>query len=37
MKRIVRQIKRVPWWGWAFGLGYFALQYGMYRLGALLK
>ncbi len=37
MKHVIKQLKRVPWWGWAFGFGYFALQYGMYRLGELLS
>ena len=37
MKRLIRQIKRVPWWGWAFGIIYFALQYGLYRFGAWLS
>ncbi len=33
----IKKIRRIPWWGWAFGLGYFGLQYGMYRLGDLLS
>ena len=37
MKRRWNQIKRVPWWGWCFGIGYFALQRGMYRLGEWLS
>ena len=37
MKRFVSQLKRVPWWGWAFGIGYFALQRGLYRLGEWLS
>ena len=37
MKRFRKQIRRVPWWGIAAGIGYFALQYGMYRLGDLLS
>ncbi len=37
MKAILRTLRSVPRWGWAFGFGYFALQYGMYRLGAWLS
>lgn len=37
MKRFWNQIRRVPGWGWGFGIAYFALQYGIYRLGALLS
>ena len=37
MRRFVARVRAVPRWGWAFGFIYFALQYGMYRLGALLS
>jgi len=37
MKHLVRQIRRVPWWGWTLGIVYFGLQYGLYRLGELLS
>lgn len=37
MKKCVETIRAVPWWGWAAGLGYFALQYGLYRLGEYLS
>ena len=37
MKRFWNGLRRVPWWGWCFGFGYFALQYGVYRLGAYLS
>ena len=37
MKHIVHQVKRVPWWGWVFGIVYFGVQYGMYRLGELIS
>ncbi len=29
--------KRIPWWGWVLGLVYFALQFGIYRLGDYLS
>ena len=37
MKRFCNAVRRVPWWGWAFGVGYFALQRVMYRLGEWLS
>ncbi len=37
MKRIRERIKKIPLWGIAAGIGYFALQYGMYRLAELLS
>ena len=37
MKRIREKIRQVPLWGIAAGIGYFALQYGMYRLAELLS
>ena len=37
MKRIKEQIKKIPVWGYAVGLFYFGLQYGMYRLGNYLS
>ena len=37
MKRALQSLRRVPWWGWVFGFGYFALQRGMYRLGEWLS
>ena len=37
MKEIIQKIKSIPWWGWCAGLFYFALQYGMYRLGNYLS
>lgn len=37
MSRFLERVKAVPRWGWGFGLLYFALQYGMYRLGHFLS
>ena len=37
MRRLLEKARAVPRWGWGFALLYFALQYGMYRLGALLS
>ena len=37
MKWFIGRIKAVPRWGWVFGFVYFALQYGMYRLGDALS
>ena len=37
MKRFIEKVRAVPWWGWALGLVYFGLQYGIYRLGDLLS
>ena len=37
MKRFLDKIKSIPWWGWVTGIFYFALQYGLYRLGAWLS
>jgi hypothetical protein len=37
MKKLTDLLKRVPWWGYVLGIVYFALQYGMYRLGNLLS
>ena len=37
MKKLMETAKKVPKWGWWFGFGYFALQYGMYRLGDFLS
>lgn len=37
MNYLWSRIREVPRWGWAFGIVYFALQYGMYRLGELLS
>ena len=33
MNRWTDRLKRVPWWGWCFGIGYLALEYGLYRAG----
>ena len=37
MKQFLEMIRRIPRWGYVFGIVYFALQYGMYRLGDLLS
>ena len=37
MKHLWEQIKRIPWWGWAFGVGYFVLQRVLYSCGAGLS
>jgi len=37
VSKILKRIRRVPWWGWVFGFVYFGLQYGIYRLGDLLS
>ena len=37
MKKCIETIKRIPWWGYVFGIVYFGLQYGMYRLGNYLS
>ena len=37
MKKVIETIKKVPWWGYVFGIVYFALQYGMYRFGDYLS
>lgn len=37
MKAFWEKIRRIPAWGYVFGFVYFALQYGMYRLGELLS
>lgn len=37
MNTIGKTLRAIPWWGWVFGFAYFALQYGMYRLGAFLS
>ncbi len=37
MKEFIAKIKLIPWWGYVFGIVYFGLQYGMYRLGAYLS
>ena len=37
MKTFLNKIRSIPRFGWLFGFGYFALQYGMYRLGDLLS
>lgn len=37
MKQFLEKIRRIPRWGYVFGIVYFALQYGMYRLGDLLS
>ena len=37
MKKLIETVKKIPWWGWVLGLVYFALQYGMYRLGNYLS
>lgn len=37
MKNLQALFKRIPWWGYVFGIGYFALQYGMYRLANYLS
>ena len=37
MKGFLQKIKRIPKWGYVFGIFYFGLQYGMYRLGAYLS
>lgn len=33
---VLKKVKKIPWWGWMFGLLYFGLQYGMYRLADLI-
>lgn len=33
----INKVKSIKWWGWALGLVYFALQYGMYRFGNYLS
>ena len=37
MRSVIKRIRSIPWWGWAAGVFYFGLQYGMYRLGAFLS
>lgn len=37
VKWLLSRLRAVPWWGWALGIAYFILQYGMYRLGAWLS
>ena len=37
IKKLTETVKKVPWWGWVFGIVYFGLQYGMYRLGHYLS
>ena len=37
MRNLMNKIKAVPWWGWAAGIGFFILQYALYRLGAYLS
>lgn len=37
MKTFLSKIRSIPRFGWLFGFGYCALQYGMYRLGDLLS
>lgn len=37
MSRFWERVRKIPWWGWAFGLLFLALEYGVYRLGALLS
>ena len=37
LSRLISRIRSVPKWGWIFGIVYFGLQYGMYRLGDLLS
>lgn len=32
MKKFTERVRRIPKWGWASGVGLFALQYGLYRL-----
>lgn len=34
MRRFAERVRAIPRWGWAFGLLYLALEYGLYRLGA---
>jgi len=37
MSNLLRKARQIPWWGWALGLFYFALQYGMYRFGNFIS
>ena len=37
MKKLIEKLRAVPRRGWVFGIVYFALQYGMYRLAELLS
>ena len=37
MKRLIDRLKTIPKWGWAAGLFYFGLQYGLYRLANWLS
>ncbi len=37
MKKLIEKIRKIPKWGYAVGLFYFGLQYGMYRLGEWLS
>ncbi len=37
MKTFMEKVRSIPRFGWIFGFAYFALQYGMYRLGDLLS
>ncbi|MBR6239264.1 MAG: phosphatase PAP2 family protein [Clostridia bacterium] len=37
MKRFINKVKSVPRYGWILGFVYFALQYGMYRLGDFIS
>ncbi|MBQ0058942.1 MAG: phosphatase PAP2 family protein [Lachnospiraceae bacterium] len=32
-----KKVKQIPWWGYALGVLYFALQYAMYRFGDFLS
>lgn len=37
MNRFIEKVKRIPAWGWASGIGLFALQYGLYRFANWLS
>ena len=37
MKAFLGKVRRIPWWGWAAGIGFFALQLGLYTAGVRLS
>ena len=37
MKQFIDKVKRIPWWGYFAGIGFFALQRLMYRLGDFIS
>ena len=34
---MLKTLKKIPWWGWVAGIGFFILQYATYRAGDFLS